>query len=308
MTTVLHVEDDADVSDAVKNAFESLGFRGTFLVAGSLDQMRRMLEDPKQGAPDLVISDMELPDGSGLDVVDSIRAVPTWARVPIVIVSADTEGAHVDRAYALGANAYISKGTRRRSISEVFSALYAHWLQDARLPGHASATRTGRYVASAMDLRRRRAALYMQVGERLGPAHGGFWMDLALREGNLANLLAFLLGRLDGRELPDHLLDEAESLQDRELDDLEELEQFPIYTQEEALDLLRYVVSTIHAELADQMMAYMFPAVPVAIATLRAVAAATVEELATWIQTHSADPELLGRVGRLHADAEQLRT
>lgn len=308
MTTVLHVEDDLALADAVRCSFESLGFHGTFVIAASVQEAMRILDDPDRQPADLVICDMRLPDGSGLDVVSSIRARPAWARVPIVIAAAQVDRAHVDCAYALGANAYVSKGTRTRTAVDVFATLYEHWLRDVQLPDPLATTRTQRYLATAQYVRRRRAALYMHVGEQLGPAHGELWMDLALREGNLANLLAFLLGQLGSRELPAELLDEAEALQKLDLTAVEELERRPVRTYAEARALLTFVVSTIHAELVDQMIGHLFPVVPVAMATLRSVAAANVEELATWIEAHSEDPELLAYVGRLHADAEQLRT
>ena len=73
--------------------------------------------------PDLVISDMNLPDGSGLDIVRRVRRHTIWREVPVLILSADDTSTRLRQAYALGANSYVLKATQGRSIGEVVKAL-----------------------------------------------------------------------------------------------------------------------------------------------------------------------------------------
>ncbi|MFM0187957.1 hypothetical protein PQR25_19350 [Paraburkholderia nemoris] len=42
-------------------------------------------------APELVLLDVNLPDGSGESVLREIRASPEWAAIPVVILSADVQ-------------------------------------------------------------------------------------------------------------------------------------------------------------------------------------------------------------------------
>jgi two-component system chemotaxis response regulator CheY len=309
MTTILHVEDDHDLSETVRDYFEALGFRGKYLLATTIEDAKKLLGEPTRLTPiDLVISDMNLPDGTALELVHGVRSDPARSHVPIVILSGASDRRHVDHAYALGANAYISKGARGRSISEVLNALYAHWLRDAHLPAPVVTTRAHKHLARAVRLRTRKAAIDMQIAEQLGRDDGAFWMDLALREGNVANLLAFVLAQLGTREFPDTLLDEAEVVQRGVSESLDELERRPIRTPADAGRYMRTVISSMRVEFVDRFIGQLFPNAPMAMTALREISAMALDEMASWIMAHPSDADLRDQIARLHADAARLRT
>ena len=56
--------------------------------------------------PDLIIADLGLPDGDG---VDFIRAVRTWSGVPIIVLSARIHESEKVAALDAGADDYITK-------------------------------------------------------------------------------------------------------------------------------------------------------------------------------------------------------
>ncbi len=62
--------------------------------------------------PDLVLVDLHLPDGSGLEVAEWMRKMPALAHVPVVVVSADSTQAQRDAATVAGARAYLAKPIR----------------------------------------------------------------------------------------------------------------------------------------------------------------------------------------------------
>jgi PAS domain S-box-containing protein len=64
----------------------------------------------------LILLDMHLPDGSGLDVLAALRRDPSLGDVPVVVVSADAMASQIDAALAAGASAYLTKPV---SVSEV---------------------------------------------------------------------------------------------------------------------------------------------------------------------------------------------
>src|SRR5262245_17572992 len=250
---------------------------------------------------------MNLPDGTGLDVVRDIRADPTRRQLPIVILSGIVDRATVNHAYVLGANSYVSKGVRGRSIGEIMRNLYGHWFRDALLPTPVLPTRTYEYVARAVGIRSRKSALFMRVGEKLGLDEGGICMNLALREGNLANLLAFLAGQLGARELADSLLDAAEVVQRNEAHILTELEPREVRTPEDLGLFVQRVISNIHVDVIARVFGQLFPIVPVAMTAMREVAASTLEDIASWIELRSGDGRLRDRVAKLRADAAHIR-
>ena len=62
--------------------------------------------------PDLVLVDLHLPDGSGLEVAEWMRTMPVLTRVPVVVVSADSTQAQRDAATVAGVRAYLAKPIR----------------------------------------------------------------------------------------------------------------------------------------------------------------------------------------------------
>jgi DNA-binding response OmpR family regulator len=308
MTTLLHVEDDELLVEAVRAAFQAFGFRGTYLAAQSVQEAQTLLTTPSAPTVNLILSDMRLPDGTGLDIVRIVRSNPSCATVPIVILSADTDPRTVDLSYVLGANAYIGKGERGRSLGETITALYAHWLRDVHLPPAHTTTRTQRFLARASSIGSQRAAIYIQIAERLGRNEGALWMNLALRSGNLANLCEFLIGQLEGRELPAAVLDEAETEQSIHLREIEDLIKTPVHTRADTERYLFAVVSNIHVDILDRAFGLMFPNPTVATTAFRNVIGSSLDEVAAWIDSRATDPVLRAEAPRLHTEADAFRS
>jgi two-component system, chemotaxis family, chemotaxis protein CheY len=58
---------------------------------------------------DLIITDVNLPEITGLEIVRFVRQHPVHARVPILIISTQQSEADVNRGLQLGASAYLGK-------------------------------------------------------------------------------------------------------------------------------------------------------------------------------------------------------
>jgi two-component system cell cycle response regulator DivK len=70
---------------------------------------RNALEAARQFEPDLVITDIQLPHVSGLDLIRMIRKDENLASVPIMAVTAYSARGDEERIRAAGAQAYVSK-------------------------------------------------------------------------------------------------------------------------------------------------------------------------------------------------------
>ena len=103
------VEDEPAIADIVREYLESDGLAvevaGT--VASALDALRR-------GTPDLLLLDITLPDGSGLDVLRA-AALP-GARVPTIMLTARSEEADRIVGLELGADDYVTKPFSPREV------------------------------------------------------------------------------------------------------------------------------------------------------------------------------------------------
>ena len=70
---------------------------------------RNALDAARGFAPDLVITDIQLPHVSGLELIRMIRADAQLASTPIMAVTAYSTSEDEDRIRAAGAQAYVSK-------------------------------------------------------------------------------------------------------------------------------------------------------------------------------------------------------
>lgn len=108
---ILIVEDEQDIADLIRFHLEREGFAVRVVNDGE-----QGLAEIRKEPPSLVILDMMLPGMSGVDVCQQLRAVPTTARLPIVMVTA--RAAETDRVAGLemGADDYIVKPFSVREV------------------------------------------------------------------------------------------------------------------------------------------------------------------------------------------------
>jgi two-component system KDP operon response regulator KdpE len=98
---VLLVEDEPQIRRFVRSAMEQEGWQ-VFEAAG----MQRGLIDAGTRQPDLVILDLGLPDGDGIDFIIDLRR---WSAVPVIVLSARAGESDKIKALDAGADDYLSK-------------------------------------------------------------------------------------------------------------------------------------------------------------------------------------------------------
>ncbi|SFP39065.1 nitrogen regulation protein NR(I) [Sphingomonas rubra] len=102
MSRILFVDDDAAVRTVVAQALRRGGDEVT--VAPDLAQFRRLTA---AGLPDLIVTDVVLPDGDGIDAMRDLRA--RHPELPVIVVSARNTLTTAVRAAELGAYEYLPK-------------------------------------------------------------------------------------------------------------------------------------------------------------------------------------------------------
>ena len=101
MINVLIVEDEQAIRRFLRTALEGEGLR-----VYEADNMQRGLIEAATRKPDLVILDLGLPDGDGLDFIRDLRQ---WSQMPVIVLSARTEETDKIAALDAGADDYLSK-------------------------------------------------------------------------------------------------------------------------------------------------------------------------------------------------------
>ena len=105
MTTLLIVDDAVDCATTLELALASL--RGVHVLTASSAEEALAILDSR--AVSGVITDLQLPEMSGLDLIARIRARSDRESIPIVVVSADADPSAPIAALRLGANAFFAK-------------------------------------------------------------------------------------------------------------------------------------------------------------------------------------------------------
>ena len=100
---ILLVEDNEDHCKLVSRAFESRGWGGTLRVVATLREARACM---KQSHPDLVIADLRLPDGQGIDLV---RVPNDGAPYPVIVMTSHGDEQNAVEAMKAGALDYVVK-------------------------------------------------------------------------------------------------------------------------------------------------------------------------------------------------------
>jgi two-component system KDP operon response regulator KdpE len=98
---VVLIEDEIQIRRFVRAALEAQGWQ-----VHEADTAKQGLAEAGTRKPDLLIVDLGLPDGDGLDVIRDVRG---WSNVPIIVLSARTKETEKIAALDAGADDYLSK-------------------------------------------------------------------------------------------------------------------------------------------------------------------------------------------------------
>lgn len=84
--------------------------------------------------PELILLDVNLPDVTGIDLLQQIRGLPSSLLTPVVVLSTSNYGADVLAAYTQQANAYVQKPLRLTEFENLVRTIEEFWFGQAILP------------------------------------------------------------------------------------------------------------------------------------------------------------------------------
>jgi len=133
--TVLLVEDDLNDIFLVKRAFKMAQLQNPLQVVTDGQQAIHYLKGEGRFAdrhafplPKLIVMDIKMPRRSGFDVLEWVKGNGRpLRRIPIVIVSSSDNPADINRAYELGANAYMVKPVDFKKVEHLFESITHYW-------------------------------------------------------------------------------------------------------------------------------------------------------------------------------------
>ncbi len=122
MQRILIVEDSETMRSLLASSLEELDVPVKITEAASGFEALRVL--PREDF-DLVVTDINMPDINGLELVSFVRSNARFESVPVVIVSTEGSERDRDKGLELGADAYLVKPFEPDALREVVSGLLA---------------------------------------------------------------------------------------------------------------------------------------------------------------------------------------
>ncbi len=113
--SILIVEDSSTTRALIKAVVEEMG-DFTIVEASSGFEALKLL--PTQEF-NLVITDINMPDINGLELISFAKNNPRYSTIPLIIVSTERSEEDRERGLALGAMAYITKPFKAHELQEI---------------------------------------------------------------------------------------------------------------------------------------------------------------------------------------------
>ena len=101
---ILTVDDSASIRMTTKIALTNAGYQVTEAVDGADG-----LAKAKAGTFDLIVTDLNMPNMNGLEMIEALRQSPAHTGIPIIFLTTESDADMKARAKAAGATGWVTK-------------------------------------------------------------------------------------------------------------------------------------------------------------------------------------------------------
>jgi two-component system chemotaxis response regulator CheY len=112
--TILAVDDSSSLRQMVAFSLKAAGYQVVEAVDG-----QDGLEKASQQTVDLVLTDQNMPKMDGLTLIKSLRGMPAYAKVPILMLTTESSEEMKSKGRAAGANGWLVKPFDPQRLIEV---------------------------------------------------------------------------------------------------------------------------------------------------------------------------------------------
>lgn len=103
--TILIVDDSATMTMSVKSSLEMHGY----VVQTAADGLQALNKLKSGLKPDLIITDINMPNMGGLELIRSVKALPGFRFTPILTLTTESDASKRDEGKRLGATGWLVK-------------------------------------------------------------------------------------------------------------------------------------------------------------------------------------------------------
>ncbi|MBN3264114.1 MULTISPECIES: chemotaxis response regulator CheY [Pectobacterium] len=116
----LVVDDFSTMRRIVRNLLKELGFNNVEEAEDGADALNKL----RSGAFDFVISDWNMPNMDGLELLQTIRADGALSKLPVLMVTAEAKKENIIAAAQAGASGYVVKPFTAATLEEKLSKIF----------------------------------------------------------------------------------------------------------------------------------------------------------------------------------------
>ena len=135
---VLLVEDSRVQAELMKRALAELPSLNLLeIVEDGVEAMAYLRREEKyQNAarPGLVLLDINMPRKNGFEVLREMKEDAELRRIPVVMLTSNSDDQSVVKSYEDGASTFIAKPVRKEDLEQTFAMFAHYWSQTAKLP------------------------------------------------------------------------------------------------------------------------------------------------------------------------------
>jgi len=116
----LVVDDFSTMRRIVKNLLKELGFNNLEEAEDGVDALNKL----RGGGFDFVVSDWNMPNMTGIDLLRAIRADATLKHLPVLMVTAEAKRENIIEAAQAGASGYVVKPFTSATLDEKLKKIF----------------------------------------------------------------------------------------------------------------------------------------------------------------------------------------
>ncbi|MEA5049653.1 MAG: response regulator [Eubacteriales bacterium] len=135
---ILLVEDNEDDIILTREAFQENKLANTLsIVKTGADALKFLLREPPfadAAKPDIILLDLNLPEVSGIEVLQRIKNEDELKDIPVAILTTSKLEQDIVKSYKLHANCYINKPVNLDSFFDVIKVFGEFWFSIVTLP------------------------------------------------------------------------------------------------------------------------------------------------------------------------------
>lgn len=138
---ILVAEDDDDEAMLLVHALKAIGVANPVHILSTGEQVMAYLLGKRKYAdrasfplPGVIITDLKMPRVNGFELLDWLRHRSRFKTIPALVFSNSSEPGDIERAYALGANAYLVKPRSMERLEAMMRTTFEFLSWCARAP------------------------------------------------------------------------------------------------------------------------------------------------------------------------------